>query len=920
MFFILPIILTGQEPAKRALSIDDFAGWKTISGEKISNNGEYVVYELNPQKGDGNLIIVDGNRTDTIPRGTEALISPGNDFVVFKIKQPEAVIRKAKLDNIKNEDSPKDSIGIFYFNRKSLFKFPDVKSYKIPEENASWVAFLAEETNILKDTIPDKPSILNKTKKQPGDNLVLLKILTADTLVFKDVTEYFYAKKGSSVFYIRQNEDSVKTFSTLSVFNTENGSVTDLFSSEGWIKKVVSDETGRKYSFLLSKDTTKEKDYALYFGEDQKEPAEIANKTTRGIPVGWSPSENGDIYFSKDGSKLFFGTAKTPVPEAKDTIPDDEKPQLDIWNWMDLKLQPQQKVEAEKEKKRTFLAVYHLAEKRLIQLANIQIKQVSTLMKGNSDIGLGTDDSPYLRALSWTGQESRDYYLVDFKTGIKRIILTDKSFVRISPQGKYIVWYEPADSSYYAKSTDINFVQPVSLTKIIPVAFYNEDNDRPAAPAPYGIAGWGQDDRFVYIYDRYDIWRIDPAGERVPVNMTKTFGRRNLTRLRYVKTDDEQEHIPLNEQVILSAIDERTMSQGYFSTQISLVKDPDLLVMDRVIFGNFRKAKNADRILYSKQNVSNFPDLWTNNSGFLHAKRISEANLGQTEFIWPDVELVRWTSFSGEELKGLLYKPENLDQNKKYPLIVYFYEKNSELLNRYQLPSPSQSTINTTFYASNGYLVFVPDITYIEGYPGQSAYNAIVSGTQFLLNTRKYVDGENMGLQGQSWGGYQTAYLITQTDMYKAAMAGAPVSNMTSAYGGIRWESGMSRMFQYEQTQSRIGGTLWEKPLNYIENSPLFYAPKINTPLLIMHNDNDGAVPWYQGIELFVALRRLDKPVWMLTYNGEPHNLKTESWANRMDLTIRMFQFFNFYLKSKPAPEWMEKGIPAVDKGKNLGY
>jgi dipeptidyl aminopeptidase/acylaminoacyl peptidase len=217
-------------------------------------------------------------------------------------------------------------------------------------------------------------------------------------------------------------------------------------------------------------------------------------------------------------------------------------------------------------------------------------------------------------------------------------------------------------------------------------------------------------------------------------------------------------------------------------------------------------------------------------------------------------------------------------------------------------------------------VVFVPDITYKVGYPGQSAYNAIVSGTQYLVNTFPYIDEERMGLQGQSWGGYQVAYLITQTDLYAAAMAGAPVSNMTSAYGGIRWETGHSRMFQYEQTQSRIGGTLWEKPLHYIENSPLFYAPKVNTPLLMMHNDDDGAVPWYQGIEYFLALRRLDKPVWMLSYNGEPHNLNASSWANRVDLSKRMFQFFNHYLKGKPMPEWMEKGVPATEKGDNLGY
>jgi dipeptidyl aminopeptidase/acylaminoacyl peptidase len=194
----------------------------------------------------------------------------------------------------------------------------------------------------------------------------------------------------------------------------------------------------------------------------------------------------------------------------------------------------------------------------------------------------------------------------------------------------------------------------------------------------------------------------------------------------------------------------------------------------------------------------------------------------------------------------------------------------------------------------------------------------VVSGTQALLDRYDFIDRNRLGLDGQSWGGYQIAWLVTRTNMFRCAYAGAPVSNMTSAYGGIRWESGMSRMFQYEKTQSRIGGTLWEKPMQYIENSPLFYVPKINTPLLLMHNDADGAVPWYQGIELFMALRRLEKPAWMLSYNDEAHNLVKR--PNRKDLSIRKMQFFDHYLKDKDMPYWMKNGLTQTEKGKIDGY
>jgi dipeptidyl aminopeptidase/acylaminoacyl peptidase len=474
-----------------------------------------------------------------------------------------------------------------------------------------------------------------------------------------------------------------------------------------------------------------------------------------------------------------------------------------------------------------------------------------------------------------------------------------------------------SDSIYYSLNNSTQ--QVVALTKSIPVPFYDEENDTPSNPRPYGIMGWTENDEFVLIYDRYDIWRVAPSGKRVPVNETG-IGRTTATRYRNRRLDDELVFIPTGKEIILSGSDEKNLQHGYWGIAINKQNSLKPLIVENNILGSLKKAKGAETVIWTKQNVKEYPNINVSDLSFSNSETISNANPQQDKFIWPTAEVVQWISFAGDTLRGILYKPDNFDASKKYPMISYFYERHLYSFNYYHVPKPSQSIISISFYASNGYIVFVPDIVYKEGYPGQSAYDAIVSGVQFLVSTRSFIDGNRLGIQGQSWGGYQVAYLVTQTDMFAAAMAGAPVSNMTSAYGGIRWGSGMSRMFQYEQTQSRIGGTLWEKPMHYIENSPLFYAPKVNTPLLMMHNDNDGAVPWYQGIEFFMALYRLNKPVWMLTYNGVNHNIESKYWANRIDLSTRMFQFFNHYLKGEPAPEWMVKGVPAIDKGKKLGY
>jgi dipeptidyl aminopeptidase/acylaminoacyl peptidase len=310
--------------------------------------------------------------------------------------------------------------------------------------------------------------------------------------------------------------------------------------------------------------------------------------------------------------------------------------------------------------------------------------------------------------------------------------------------------------------------------------------------------------------------------------------------------------------------------------------------------------------------VAEFPDLWTG-PALTRLTRISDANPQQKDYRWPTVELVKWVSGDGIPLQGLLYKPEGFDPARQYPMVVYYYELLSDGLHNYNAPA-GRNTVNPTVYTSLGYLVFFPDIVYEVGWPGPSAVKAIVPGVQSLI-AKGFVNPKAIGIAGQSWGGYQSAYLITQTSMFAAAVPNAPVANMTSAYGGIRWESGMARPFQYEKTQSRIGGSLWEAPVRYIENSPLFHLDRVTTPVLFMHNDADGAVPWYQGIELFIGLRRLGKEVYMVNYNGDGHNPRKR--ANQKDIDRRMQQFFATKLKGEPAPDWMVRGIPYVEKGRD---
>jgi len=500
-------------------------------------------------------------------------------------------------------------------------------------------------------------------------------------------------------------------------------------------------------------------------------------------------------------------------------------------------------------------------------------------------------------------------------TGVRKKIKENcRVRMQASPAGKYLYWYQAADSSWYS----YNLKERVEhrLTTPATLAVYNEENDVPDLPGSYPASGWLKDDRAFLVSDRYDIWSLDPDAIRAPQKVTAD-GRERKTRYRLLDFDPENDFIDPSEKQYLIGTDEVNRGDAFYSFDLKKPDSPVKLTAGNFNLGTPVKARKSNSLIYTKEDFGMFPDYLVSDLSFATEKRITDVNPQQKDFLWGEAEVVRWVSLDGREIEGLLYKPEGFDPGGKYPMIVNFYERSSSELYRHRIPEPGRSTIDYHYYTSNGYLVFSPDVYYTEGYPGQSAYNCVMPGIMSLIE-RGFVDEKHIGAQGHSWGGYQVAYLATRTTLFAAIESGAPVVNMFSAYGGIRWESGLNRSMQYEHEQSRIGGTIWEMPQRFWENSPLFAADKIETPILIMANDQDGAVPWYQGIEFFVALRRLGKPAWLLNYNGEPHWV--DKIPNKKDFQMRMAQFFAYYLKGGPMPEWMEKGVPATEKEFTLGY
>lgn len=922
---------------KKPLNHSVYDNWEAIGTKQLSNNGLWAAYTIIKQEGDGVLHLSNllANTKVNVARGTGLQFSADSKYAVLMVKPFFKDIRESKIKKKKPDEMTKDSLYIVNLTNSAITRIPRIKSYKMPEKGLSLLAYLLDKvpdtskktkSDVNPVTQPKKDGAmlpadeLDNKPKQEGTDLILKNLITGTERTFKYVSDYTFNKTGKQlVFACTGSKKDKSAAEGVFLLNTEKGTVKTLVKGKGNFKNFLFNEEGEYLVFLGERSPEKKeiKDFNIYYSAPALDTAQILidNEIT-GMPAKWAVSGDGKLNFSKDGNKLFFGIA--PVRTPKDTtLVDFENAKLDIWGYKDDYLQPMQLKRLENELKRSYLSVMEIfnSEPKVVPLTDIKLPEASPVNEGNANFVLASTDYGNRIQSQWTGGSKRDYYLVDTKTGTRKKIIEGLSgSATSSPAGKYILYFDKSNSNWY--TYNVQTAKVTHLNNGLDVKFVEEDNDVPDEPAPYGAAAWTEDDKAILIYDRYDIWEFSPDGKDAAQNVTNGFGRQNKITFRCQKLDPESKFLERKETVWLSAFNNITKENGFYKKNIADRKNPELVVMEKMKYSDLSKAKDDERFIFDKGSYVNSPDVYVSTDMKTQVK-LSNTNPQQQNYNWGTAELVKWTTPKGFNAEGILYKPENFDPSKKYPMIVYFYEKLSDGLYAYNAPAPTPSRLNIPYFVSNGYLVFAPDISYEKGYPGKSAEEFINSGVE-SLKKNTWLDGTKIGIQGQSWGGYQVAHLITRTNMYAAAWAGAPVVNMTSAYGGMRWESGMNRQFQYEKTQSRIGATLWEKPELYIENSPLFKLPNVTTPVVIMANDADGAVPWYQGIEMFTGLRRLGKPVWMLNYNNEAHNLIQRQ--NRKDIQIREQQFFDYYLKGAKAPVWMVNGIPATEKGKTWGF
>jgi len=960
-----PMAAVAQQPArasKKPLTYDTYDYWRSIEGTQLSRSGEWLAYALTSEAEDGELIVINLKTKQQFKhsRGTAPSFTPDGKFVVFTIQPTKAEQEKARNANrgsgagqrgegggqageSNDENTPRPSAAVMSLADGKVSTVERIGTIRMPAESSQWVAMhrpgargagrggrqgggrqggqgrggapepgaqqqpptppATGEPNQQAENRPNQP---REKRKDPGTDLIVRNLATGEDATIANVSEFAWSRDGAYLAYgvssAKAEEDGafVREMST--------GNIVKLHAGKGNYKSFAFDEAGKQLAFL-SDQAEYEKDvspYRLYYWKAGDAAAtELVSASTAGMPQGMVVSDQSAPRFSEDGQRLTLGTAPPPpappAPDAKAPIA------VDIWHYKDPLLQPMQRVRAEQERNRNYRAVVHLAGRRFVQLATRDMPDV-TVDQYDASKAIGMSGLPYAQEISWD-QTYNDIYLVDLKTGQRtKIIEKADAGASKSPSGKYILYFDRDAAGWFTYR--IADGVRVNLTGKLPVKFVQEDHDTPNLPGPYGSAGWTTNDGSVLVYDQFDVWEIKPDGTGARM-VTGGEGRRQGLVFRYRSMDPEQRAIPTDKPLLLSATDDRTKASGFYRVAYAGAAAPAKLMMVDKAVGAPIKARNAERVVFTMSRYDEFPDLWVSDTTFAKHERVSNANPQQEEYNWGKAELIDYINADGRKLRAILIKPDDFDPSKTYPMMVYIYEQLADGLHSYRRPNPGTS-VNIARYVSNGYVALLPDIVYDTGFPGEAAEKCVIPAVNTVVGMG-FVDAKRVGIQGHSWGGYQITHLITRTNIFRAVQAGASVSNMISAYGGIRWGTGMSRAFQYEKTQSRIGAPPWDEPLKFIENSPIFWVEKVQTPYMTIHNDADDAVPWYQAIEFFNALRRLGKEAYFFNYNGELHGLRQRD--NQKHWTVHMDEFFDHYLKGAPRPEWMDKGVPYLERG-----
>jgi dipeptidyl aminopeptidase/acylaminoacyl peptidase len=947
---------------RRPIGLADIVAWKNAGATTISNDGRWLAYRMSPIEGDSDVIVraTDGDKVYTFPVG-ESPAAGGGPASPGEAGPPPATLRfsedakwvafmvyptRADSARLRRQRRPiQAKVQLLDLSSGKDVTIENVRRFAFAGERGGWIALQkapatggaagggAATGAGAPGGAPAAGAAGAASDRPKGADLILHGLTTGLDLNIGNVAEFAFDKSGRLLAFIIDAPE--KAGNGVQLRNMESGVLTVLDSDKASYERLAWTEKGDGLSAVKGTDDKRYKDkiYAAlgFTGFGAAEPQKVVYDplTDKGFPEGMSISPSRGATWTEDLSALLFGIrslkkadakpdarpadpgAETPAPPAVPETPDEEKVDLVLWHYKDPRLQSQQQVQEETDKTFSFLSIYRVKEKKFIRLADETVRSVNAAPK--EKYAIGYDLREYELMSNLDGRRYQDVYVINLQTG-ERTLALKKAPNMGQPSTDGTKFYYYIDGNYFGY--DMASGKSVNLTTTVPTSFIDIEDDHNVAKPPRPALGWTKDGDAVLLSDGWDIWKVPVAGGGA-VNLTVN-GKKDGIRYRSIlRLDPEERGVDFSVPRYVTMFGESTKKGGVARLEPGKTGVQPLLWDDAAF--NVQKARKSDVFFYTKSTYKDPADYYVTDASLKPGRKLTVADEQVKAFTWSSGSmLVDYTVTLGKglppkKLQGSLFLPANYEKGKTYPTIVYIYEKLTQGHNGFT--TPTANGFNKSVYTSNGYAVLQPDITYKLNDPGVSAVVCITAALKAAIATG-VVDPKHVGLQGHSWGGYQTAFAVTQTDMFAAAVAGAPLTNMVSMYSLIYKNSGGTNQAIFESSQGRFLGGYWDNWEAYVRNSPVNFAKNVKTPLIILHNDKDGAVDFTQGVEYYNTLRRLGKNVIMLEYVGENHGLRKQ--ANMQDYTLRMQEFFDHYLKGKAAPTWMTDGVPRLEMEDHL--
>lgn len=903
----------GGAQSKAPAGPADWGRWESlrVMPRGLSPDGKWVAYGIHRSNYEDELRItnVADGTTKTAAFGGQPAFSADSKWIAYSIGQSEA-----QQEKLRQQKKPiHDKLGLLQLATGETTTIDGVSGF----------AFNADGSRIaLRRYPPERPGppaegASAEDAGTPGATLIVRDLATGRDTTFGNVSEYAWQDKGPLLAFAINAED--KTGNGVHLYDPSSGSLRVLDSAAAVYTALTWRKEADDLVVLRAKtdDTRDGPTHAAlaWIGVKTSTVPHVLDPSSSKVPAGMRVVSFRRPSWSDDGRIVFLGLGrwdeKIQPPKKETTNGDaaaaaDDPPAVDVWHSRDVDVMPRQKIAARTDRQRNLLSAWHPADGRFAQLAKDLREQVTPIRR--THLAYAADWSAYAMDRS-IGRPAADLFLVDAGTG-ERTRIKDRVedfYVQASPGGRYLLFFE-ADHYW---TIDVRTRAVANITKPVPATFVNRESDATVKQKPpFGVAGWTRGDEAVVLYDKFDLWRVAADGSG---GTRLTDGAAEQVRHRYVRLDPDEEWIDLQKPVTVSLFGSWSKKAGYGRIAPG-ARQAERLVWDDKMIVSLSKASDADVYSHVAQAFDDSPDLFVGGPNLGAAKPVTKTNEFQSSFAWGRSELVEYKNDRGERLQGALYYPAGFEPGKKYPMVVYMYERLSDGLHRYVAPG-DREPYNTSVFTSMGYLVLQPDILFRPREPGVSVKECVEAAVRKVV-AMGVVDPARIGTIGHSWGGFDSAYLATHSTMFAASIAGAPITNLVSNYGSHHFSSGIAETDHIETGQQRMEVPIYEDLPAYIRNSAVFNIHNMKTPLMIMFGENDGTVFWHQGVEVYNIARRAKKDVVLLVYAGEDHGLRKK--PNQIDYQRRILQWFGHYLKNEPPAPWIVHGVSYLEREAEL--